>query len=701
VRPGDAAGVNRTATYDRYGRVLSTTDRRGTSISYAYDARDRLTGVTTPQGTTTQAYGPDHPNGAPRWIAVSNAVSTDTVMFDAEGRTTRTATLRPIAGVGTVKYEVASTYDVYGGRDTLQYRVNGGAWRAARTVRDIRGRTRSITDFTGASTTLTYNGEGSLIQAAMPGQTAAFGYTANHLPSTISYSSSTALDLHAGMHLTYDDANRLASRAWNDERTWREFGYDGAGQLRTHRDLSQSTVRGGCYNDVDDGWICTSSTTSTVTAQRTYAFDRAGNPTDLGAVVAAGNRLQAYNGWTLEYDGEGNLTRKYNASQNFVYTWNALGQLEQVRLNGAVTATYGYDGLGRRVRRAGAAATEHYLYDGDDLLLDLNGTGGVAAEYRYYDGIDRPLSMVRGSARYSFAIDPQGSVLAVVDGTGAPVNRYRYSPFGVAETATETVVNRLRYAGREWDADAGMYYLRNRWYDPALQRFASEDPIGVEGGLNLYAYTGNNPVNATDPTGLMPSCYEITSEMPGGNRASATFCEEAEWAFSLRGMLMLWRMRSTSCTWDCPPGFTPGTHPGSYAQRAPRPHGRGALECLSDVNDKALANAKDGAIGGAVVGAVWGGWAGARIGAGVGGTAGGAIATAVSAPTFIAAPIAAVVGTSAGTAGGAWAGGIVGTHMGAGGGAVGGAVTGYLGTWSAAVGVSAWRLVTGQNLCPV
>jgi RHS repeat-associated protein len=62
----------------------------------------------------------------------------------------------------------------------------------------------------------------------------------------------------------------------------------------------------------------------------------------------------------------------------------------------------------------------------------------------------------------------------------------------------------MRYASREWDGAAGLYYNRARWYDPYLGRFISEDPIGIAGGINLYAYAGNDPVNFFDPSGLDP-----------------------------------------------------------------------------------------------------------------------------------------------------------------------------------------------------
>src|SRR4030095_16120572 len=75
--------------------------------------------------------------------------------------------------------------------------------------------------------------------------------------------------------------------------------------------------------------------------------------------------------------------------------------------------------------------------------------------------------------------------------------------FGNANTGTN--LTRYTYTGREFDSDTGLYYYRARWYDPQVGRFISEDPIGLAGGINQFAYVGNNPQNGRDPSGL----YEI------------------------------------------------------------------------------------------------------------------------------------------------------------------------------------------------
>lgn len=90
--------------------------------------------------------------------------------------------------------------------------------------------------------------------------------------------------------------------------------------------------------------------------------------------------------------------------------------------------------------------------------------------------------------------------------------RIDISPWG--EVATDTgSITRLRMAGQQYDQGSELYYMRARCYDPALGRFLSEDPIGISGGLNLYAYAGNDPVNAADPSGMLtcaPHAYRVT-----------------------------------------------------------------------------------------------------------------------------------------------------------------------------------------------
>ena len=77
-----------------------------------------------------------------------------------------------------------------------------------------------------------------------------------------------------------------------------------------------------------------------------------------------------------------------------------------------------------------------------------------------------------------------------------------YLPFGKAQVTTETVANNLRFPGQYYDAESGLHYNRHRYYDPETGRYITADPIGLEGGINLYAYVMGNPINFIDPSGL-------------------------------------------------------------------------------------------------------------------------------------------------------------------------------------------------------
>ena len=94
-----------------------------------------------------------------------------------------------------------------------------------------------------------------------------------------------------------------------------------------------------------------------------------------------------------------------------------------------------------------------------------------------------------------------GSVIALTDETGTVKTQYTYDPFGNTIVSGEPSDNPFQYTGRENDG-ANLYYYRARYYSPELQRFISEDPIGFEGGNNLFAYLSNNPINKSDPLGL-------------------------------------------------------------------------------------------------------------------------------------------------------------------------------------------------------
>ena len=117
-------------------------------------------------------------------------------------------------------------------------------------------------------------------------------------------------------------------------------------------------------------------------------------------------------------------------------------------------------------------------------------------------GLDANFARTRSGVTESYLVDALGSTLELRDAAQNQTVEYTYDPYGnTASSAAST--NGIKYTGREQDLE-DLYYYRNRYYKPSVGRFISEDPIGLAGGSNLYAYVRNNPVNYIDADGKNP-----------------------------------------------------------------------------------------------------------------------------------------------------------------------------------------------------
>jgi RHS repeat-associated protein len=153
---------------------------------------------------------------------------------------------------------------------------------------------------------------------------------------------------------------------------------------------------------------------------------------------------------------------------------------------------------------SGNGVSTDFVYDGQDVVKDLNSDGSTV-DYLNGLGIDnkiRQTSTVKHKTTLYYTADHLGSTTALTNDKGHIVDEIEYDAFGNSTGSDDT---RYDYTGRERDPLTGLLYYRARWYDPKLGRFISEDPIGLAGGMNQFAYAGNNPQNGKDPTGL----YEI------------------------------------------------------------------------------------------------------------------------------------------------------------------------------------------------
>ncbi len=194
-----------------------------------------------------------------------------------------------------------------------------------------------------------------------------------------------------------------------------------------------------------------------------YTFDPVGNRLTSASVpnysYNSSNELTGSGSATYTYDSNGNILTKTSPAGATTYTWDFENRLTSVQQPGPTTVTFKYDPFGRRIEKGSSV----YVYDGANLIEETDLGGNMVARYVFGSGIDEPL------------------------------------------------------AGREWDSETGLYDYRARYYDPAIGRFLSEDPIGFKGGFNFYVYVMNEPTTLIDPFGLQSPGQQMAQALSSIN----------------------------------------------------------------------------------------------------------------------------------------------------------------------------------------
>ncbi|MBT2057025.1 RHS domain-containing protein [Enterobacter hormaechei subsp. hoffmannii] len=280
-----------------------------------------------------------------------------------------------------------------------------------------------------------------------------------------------------------------------------DYGYDAEGRLLKHYEARQGHSRAQFSYDAADNLA---------------ASDAAAPVTD--------NRLQHWQALFMKYDHWGNLVSRRNGLYEQHYAYDAENRLVSARgtgPEGRFEARYHYDALGRRTRKivttAHGTTNTRFLWQGYRLLQEQQ-ESGLRSTY-VYDPNEAwsPLARVdhlrdqSSGEIYWFNTDLNGAPLEVTDERGAVRWSGQYGSFGEVRHQSEgfsRVVNRtamahqpLRYAGQYADGETGLHYNLFRYYDPQVGRFIVQDPIGLNGGWNLYQYAPN-PLGWIDPLGL-------------------------------------------------------------------------------------------------------------------------------------------------------------------------------------------------------
>jgi RHS repeat-associated protein len=466
ILPG---GEVRRLEYDSLGSVTQLTDYDGRTTTFEYDAAGRLVRRRFPDDTEVRfTYSPGG-----RRTTEQDARGTTSYHYDANGLLSRID--QPAAGSVEYSYDLAGRVTaVTTPSDTTSYTYDG------------LSRLSAAQTSTG-TTSYRYDLAGNLLGYSMPnGVTATMAYDVRNQMTSLAYE--RAGTVLSAFGYTYTPAGRRATVT--EPGSVSSFSYDPIGRL-----IGEAR-------------------TGTDAFTRTYEYDLAGNRTRMvtnGAPIAytydVNDRMLSAGSASYAYDARGNLVSRNQAGAISTFAWTPDGRLASVT-TGSGTVGFQYAPDGMRTGKVTAAGTVHYLIDRRNptglrqVLEERADSGALVARHQYGIGL---LSSTRNGVESFPLVDGQTSVRQLADPAGQVTAHYAYDAFGNEIATSGSTQNDSRYIGQALDSETGLYYLRERYYDPGAGRFLGRDPVDGDPAMPLslhrYIYAGNDPVNLADPNG--------------------------------------------------------------------------------------------------------------------------------------------------------------------------------------------------------
>jgi RHS repeat-associated protein len=495
-------------TYDEVGNLKTMTDFNGKTITYLYDYQNRLTEKQFQDGSKVQ-YG-----------------------YTLHGLQD-TVTFRDSTGLITSFYD----YD-YDERDRLTQRTDtiGGTSRSIQYGYDQNSNQTSVTTASGI-TTYSYDERDRLDVTKFNGAIVAdYDYDAGNRLTKTTFGNGTE---EVRVYDTLNRLKELTSKKGAIELSKYVYTLDQVGNRKTAIESVNGQGRSINYTYDDLYRLTEEAIVDGVNGNRTsgYTYDNVGNR--LTKTVNGVTTTYSYDGndrllnekvggattATYTYDNNGSTLTKTENGVTTTYTWNDEKRLISATV-GTQTVDYAYNDRGIRVSsKQGGVETRYLLDEGivANVWEEYAPDGTVQASYVY--GNDLITQTQAGQTSY-YLVDGLGSTRLLTDSAGQVLNSYGYEAFGQTISQSGTASNKYQYAGEQFDAALGDYYLRQRFYDTSSGRFGRMDKYEGDAfsplTLNRYIYTNANPIMGTDPSG-----FETIGSLLDGMRANGILSSQA------------------------------------------------------------------------------------------------------------------------------------------------------------------------------